>query len=145
MTVSVEGYARKEKSSALQRVKELSAKNDLRSSEVSEDAPHAGTEANSDSDVPPSLYCQEHIPSASCTSDEHGLIDNRVLVDGGNEVVVTNDADGENICQQGTGGETTDRKDASVADDNTDKESRPDHSEGALEAKRRKLCILEVK
>ena len=61
--------------------------------------------------------------------------------------VVNNDADKDNICQQATGGEKTDREDActSITDDKERSESRPDHAEGALEAKRRRIYIPEVK
>lgn len=115
---------------------------------TSEDAPCTGEkplEANSDSDVPPSLHCQEHlIPSAASTSDEQATVDNPVLVDE-NEVVDTRVANDENTCQQPIGGETKDQIDASITDESVDKERRPDHSEGALQAKRRKICIPEVK
>ena len=131
----------RKKPSALVRVKELIAKNELQSGEVtSEDAPRDGEKSLvADSEVPPSLHCQEHIPSAASTSDEQAAVVTPVLVDENmvtlDTTSIANNADGENTSQQATD---------SITDGSVDKERRPDHSEGALEAKRRKICIPEV-
>ena len=127
----------RKKPSALQRMQKLIADSgsDSRSSETAAAEPlHAGDDtlnANPDSNVPQGR--QEPTPSTTRASDEQGA-------------TINDPSRGESNFQQESGATTTDQVDDSImADDDQEKfQSRPDHSEGSQEAKRRKIFIPEV-
>lgn len=125
------------KPSALQRVRELSDKNDWRSDETTSEnavqpAGEKPREANSDSDMSPSLLCQEHlVPSAAGISDEQATVDNPTLVDESAVVDKVHVANGADEDKEATGV--------------VDQDRMADLPDGAPEVKRRKICIPEVK